>query len=151
MTNTLARRACLGLAALGAGLALVGAPTALAEPADVPAPAPTAPVTPADPGTAAPVPASTQLADGVPHLPSPDNLPPGTTDTPPQTRNLGYLREIWHAMQTQDVTMSDALLLLAQRPMSSTAAPGQSATPSGPVGSSAPAAATAAPEAAVSP
>ncbi len=90
MTNTLARRACLGLAALGAGLALVGAPTALAEPADVPAPAPTAPVTPADPGTAAPVPASTQLADGVPHLPSPDNLPPGTTDTPPQTRNLGY-------------------------------------------------------------
>lgn len=133
MTDTLARRACLGLAALGAGLALFGAPTAVADPADPPAPIPV-PVVSADPAAA---PASTQLADGVPHLPSPDNLPPGTTDTPPQTRNLGYLREIWHAMQTQDVTMGDALLLLAQRPMSSNAGPGQSATPSGPVGSSA--------------
>lgn len=148
MTNTLARRACLGLAALGAGLALLGAPTAMADPADPPAPAPTTPlvpVVPADPASPPAVAASSPLTDGVPHLPSPDNLPPGTTDAPTQTRNMGYLRDIWHAIQTQDVTMGDALLLLAQRPMSANAGPGQSAAPSGPVGSSAPAAETPAP------
>lgn len=145
MTNTLARRACLGLAAFGAGLALLGAPAAMADPLDPPAPAPTTPVVPADPASPPAATASSALTDGVPHLPSPDNLPPGTTDAPTQTRNMGYLRDIWHAIQTQDVTMGDALLLLAQRPMSANAGPGQSAAPSGPVGSSAPAAETPAP------
>ena len=58
--------------------------------------------------------------DGVPHLSSPENLPPGTTDTPPdagQPRTLGYLRDLWHAVQTQEVSGRDALLLLTQRPM----------------------------------
>jgi hypothetical protein len=64
-------------------------------------------------------------------------LPPGTTDAPPQPRSLGYLRDILHAIGNHDVSMNDALLLLAQRPMSATAGPGQSAGPSGPVGSSA--------------
>ncbi|WP_243841344.1 dopamine receptor D4 [Mycobacterium sp. DL592] len=137
------RRACLGVAALGAGLAVLSAPTALADPAE-PAPAPVVPV---DATTQAVSAEPTQLADGVPHLPSPGNLPPGTTDTPPQTRNMGYLREIWHAIQTQDVTMGDALLLLAQRPMTASAGPGQSSAPSGPIGSSAAAPVDAAPAA----
>ena len=58
--------------------------------------------------------------DGMPHLSSPENLPPGTTDTPPdggQPRTLGYLRDMWHAVQTQEVSGRDALLLLTQRPM----------------------------------
>lgn len=141
-TDKLLRRAWIGLAALGVSAAFLAAPAALADSTDpAPAPAPLLVPAPADvpndpaaqPG-AAPV---SQLADGVPHLPSPGNLPPGTTDTPTQTRSLGYLRDVLHAIGNHDVSMNDALLLLAQRPMSATAAPGQSPGPSGPVGSSA--------------
>lgn len=137
-TGKLLRRACLGLAALGVSAAVLSAPAALADPAD-PAPAPTpAPVDAPTDAAAAPVSATpSPLADGVPHLPSPDNLPAGTTDAPPPPRSLGYLREVLHAIGNHDVSMSDALLLLAQRPMTATAGPGQSAAPSGPVGSSA--------------
>lgn len=136
LTGISRRRAYLALAAMGVAAAFLAAPAALADPADpalIPAPAPAAaPAAPsADPA------APTALADGVPHLPSLDNLPPGTTDAPTQTRSLGYLRDVLHAIANHDVTASDALLLLAQRPMSSTASAGQSATPSGPVGSSA--------------
>lgn len=66
--------------------------------------------------------------DGVPHLASPDNLPPGTTEAPadPENRpNLTYLRELWHAVQTQEVSGNDALLALAQRPLNSTPYPTQ--------------------------
>ena len=83
--------------------------------------APQAAANPADPD---PVPAPTPVAaqsviqpEGVPHLPSPDNLPPGATQTAPEHRNLSYLREIWQAVRGQNITMSDALLLIAQRPM----------------------------------
>ncbi|HTM84785.1 MAG TPA: transglycosylase family protein [Mycobacterium sp.] len=66
-------------------------------------------------------------AEGVPHLASPQNLPPGTTTSPAQTPgqspNVTYLREIWHAIQTQDVSGKDALLALTQRPLT-TAPPG---------------------------
>jgi len=62
-------------------------------------------------------------ADAVSHLPSPDNLPPGTTQEPPERRTLGYLRDIWNTVRTEDVTMSDMLLLIAQRPMSTGSAP----------------------------
>ena len=52
---------------------------------------------------------------------SPENLNPGTTtdraavasDTP----NVSYLKEIWHAIQTQEITGKDALLALTQRPL----------------------------------
>ena len=56
---------------------------------------------------------------------SPENLPPGTVDDPvtPSQPRLTYLRELWHAMQTQEVSGSDALLLLTQRPMNANAAP----------------------------
>ncbi|HYJ56119.1 MAG TPA: transglycosylase, partial [Mycobacterium sp.] len=64
----------------------------------------------------------------VPHLPSPDNLNPGTTtdravvtDSSP---NVSYLKEIWHAIQTQDISGSDALLALTQRPLTTPDSPG---------------------------
>lgn len=76
-----------------------------------------APVAGADPAPPPPDPAPS-AADGVPHLASPDNLPPGSTSTPPpEGRGLGYLRDLWHAVQTQEVSGADALLLFTQRPM----------------------------------
>jgi hypothetical protein len=136
-------------AALGIVAALIfSAPTALADPGPpMPAPAP-APVDPAVPTTGpAPGPATDgtvqatagDLAtppNGMPHLSSPENLPPGTTDAPPDgDQPLGYLRDIWHAYQTQEVNGRDALLLLTQRPMSANTAPppGLSANPTPPV------------------
>src|SRR5271165_1910629 len=95
-----------------AGL-IISAPSAMADP--------DAPATPAPPPPA--------TADGMPHLSSPDNLPPGTTDTPPgpgQGHSLSYLRELWQALQNQDIDRKDAaILLLTQRPMDpNAAAPG---------------------------
>ncbi|TRW82457.1 hypothetical protein FK535_13825 [Mycolicibacterium sp. 018/SC-01/001] len=133
-------------AAAVAGL-LVCAPLAAADPdpaVPLPAPAPGPVQPPADPAVnPAPVPGAPVQAlaggaadapvaapEGVPHLSSPENLPPGTTETPaPQTR-LSYLRDLWHSMQTQEVSGSDALLLLTQRPMSAT--PGMQPTPPAP-------------------
>jgi len=96
----------------------------------VPGPAPAAPVAapiPAVPGEAAPVAADAAMpAEGVPHLVSPENLPPGTSITPvgPHQSNGGsYLRELWHAVQTQEVSGKDALLLLTQRPLNANATP----------------------------
>jgi hypothetical protein len=83
--------------------------------------------------------------DGMQHLISPDNLPPGyTTDPdqlPPQGRNLGYLRELWQAVQTQNISMNDALVMFAsQRPMDPNAAPppGLAPGPQAPPGAPAP-------------
>jgi resuscitation-promoting factor RpfA len=57
----------------------------------------------------------------IPHLASPDNLAPGYTmdesTLPTQGPNVGYLKELWHAIQTQDITGKDALLALTQRPL----------------------------------
>ncbi|KDE99085.1 transglycosylase [Mycolicibacterium aromaticivorans JS19b1 = JCM 16368] len=89
-------------------------PTPAPAPAD-PAPAPAAPGT--DAVAASP---TGQLPDGMPHLTSPENLPPGTSDQPegPQEGpNVTYLKELWHAIQTQQVSKGDALLALTQRPM----------------------------------
>jgi hypothetical protein len=110
------------------------APDAVAAPAPdplaAPAPDPLAPVNAvALPGPAPDV-ANQAISADVPaapapvqHLPSPENLPPGATDEAPidpnaSRPNLGYLKELWHAVQTQDVSGNDALLALAQRPMS---------------------------------
>jgi hypothetical protein len=97
-----ARRAPAGLGALIA-MALLTAPSAGADLID-----------PAEPSSPAAVEAAPAA---VPHLPSPENLPPGTTQTAPEQRTLGYLRDIWNTVRTEDVTMSDMLLLIAQRPM----------------------------------
>jgi hypothetical protein len=106
------RRAAAGLGALIA-LTLFTAPGAGADPID-----------PAEPSSPAAVEAAPAA---MPHLPSPDNLPPGTTQTAPERRTLGYLRDIWNSVRTEDVTMSDMLFLIAQRPM--TAAPPAAPSP----------------------
>ncbi len=64
--------------------------------------------------------------EGVPHLASPDNLPPGTSDEPvgpDQGPNVAYLRELWHAVHSQEISGNDALLALAQRPLTTEAPP----------------------------
>ena len=66
--------------------------------------------------------------EGVPHLSSPENLPPGTTvdpsQLPPRSPNVTYLKELWHAIQTQEITGQGALLALTQRPLTTPDAPG---------------------------
>ena len=56
---------------------------------------------------------------------SPENLPPGATmdpnALPAQSDNVTYLKEIWHAIQTQDITGKGALLALTQRPLTTPA------------------------------
>jgi resuscitation-promoting factor RpfA len=63
--------------------------------------------------------------EGIPHLASPDNLPTGTTmdgsSLPAQRPNVTYLHELWHAIQTQDITGKGALLALTQRPLTTPA------------------------------
>ena len=91
------------------------------------------------------------LPDGVPHLASPDNPPPGTTTDPSQVPgssgpNVTYLKEIWHAIQTQDISGKDALLALTQRPLTTPDAPG-GAAPNLPVAPADPAAPPPAPDA----
>ena len=105
-----------GATATLAALVLFSAVPAAADPA---APVPADPV-PADPGTADPGTIKAEAAAGVPHLSSPDNLPPGTGAVPaqPSGSGLGYLRDLWHAYQTQEVNGAGVLLLLSQRPMS---------------------------------
>jgi hypothetical protein len=116
--------------ALGAIAALTfGAPAAQAEP-DVPPP----PVpgqqsisTQAAGDSGAPSEQTPPTPTEVPHLSSLQNLPPGTTtDVPPdqaQGRGISYLRDLWHAVQTQDISGKDALLLLTQRPLDPNAMP----------------------------
>lgn len=155
------RRAAAGLGALGCALGLLGAPIAGADPDPADPADPAAPMELIEPPAEAATPAlaeapesvttagtpqaqpalSAAPPDGVPHLPSPDNLPPGTTQAAPEGRTLGYLRDLWHAVRTQDVTGADALLLLTQRPMNAHAVPpaGVSGRPVGPPTSSAPA------------
>jgi hypothetical protein len=96
---------------------VIAAPSAHADP-ETPAPPPPA-VNTVQESAASP-------AEEVPHLTSPENLPPGTSASPvgrPESRGLAYLQDLWHAMQTQEISMSDALLLLTQRPLYANEAP----------------------------
>ncbi|CAN5228084.1 hypothetical protein BH09ACT8_BH09ACT8_24710 [soil metagenome] len=149
-SRRVASSVALGALGILTAVTLTTMPTASADPVPLtpdpsqpvaaqPAPAPpAAPVAPgpvqtmaADPAAvpvAAPaaVPATAPAPEGVPHLPSPDNLPPGTTEVPTdpqQGHGMSYLRDLWHAVQTQNVSGSDALLLLTQRPMDANATP----------------------------
>lgn len=129
------RRALSGLGTLGISLAVLVAPAAAADPVDSADPVPqvvvdvtvlpaATPVVPA-PAVVTPAPASVSAtpADGVSHLPSPDNLPPGTTVAAPEGPRMSYLRYLWQAVHTPGVTMGDALMLIAQRPMDAQSAP----------------------------
>jgi hypothetical protein len=123
-------RTAVKAAVLAVGLAGVAVPIASAEPItpvepgvpapeSVPAAAPSADLSPEALAVVAQAaaPASVAPPDGVSHLPSPDSLPPGTTKTAPEHPTLGYLKDVWNALRTEEVTASDALLLLAQRPV----------------------------------
>ena len=124
------RRAAAGLGALIA-LTLLTAPGAGADPIDPAEPSSPAAVEAPSSPAAVEVPSSPAAVEAapaaMPHLPSPDNLPPGTTQTAPERRTLGYLRDIWNSVRTEDVTISDMLFLIAQRPM--TAAPPAAPSP----------------------
>ena len=92
----------------------VPAPVPVADPAPVAdaalsAPAPNAPAPSADPAATPP--------DGVQHLPSPDSLPPGTTQQAPDHPTTGLLKDIWHALRDGEMSGPDALKLLATRPV----------------------------------
>lgn len=135
--------------ALGVIAALAfSAPTALADSVPLipePAPAPAEPAIPILGPSLGPAPDGTVESaaatlptppDGMQHLSSPENLPPGTTDVPDPDHGTGsYIRDLWHAYQTQEITGRDALLLLSQRPMEASAAPpaGMSANPTPPL------------------
>ena len=129
-----------GLAAAACAAAMIAAPTALADPQTGDAPPAPDVVTQAaatdDAPVAAPAPAPDPAPAEVPHLSSLENLPPGTTEAPinegPRT---SYLRGIWQAIQSQDLTWQDGLMMLAQRPMNASAAPppGVPAGPQAPV------------------
>ena len=88
-----------------------------------------APSAPADPAT--PIPPApdtvTQAAPGpVPHLSSPSNLPPGTSNNPvdgTEPAGVSYARQIWEAIQDNDISWRQGLILLAQRPMDPNATP----------------------------
>ena len=115
------RRELIVIGSLGIWLAVFAAPAAAADPVDPAAPEPAVVV-------------DLTPVDGVPHLPSPDNLPPGTTQAAPEGPNTSYLRYLWQAVHTPGVTLSDALLLIAQRPLgaNSVALPVEPSVPASP-------------------
>jgi resuscitation-promoting factor RpfA len=85
-----------------------------------------------DPAAALPTP-----PNGVPHLPSPDNLPPGSTMDPAATAgdspNVSYLKDLWQAVQSHDISGKEALIMgLGQRGMD-TPYPDQAPGPNVPV------------------
>ena len=129
------RKASAGLCALGVITAfMMTAPSALADPLD-PTPPPPVPDTATQPVSADPP----VTPAGVPHLMSPENLPPGTTTDAAvgrsQVPRLFRLRELWDAIHTQGFSLPDALPLLAQRPLDPNAVPppGVSAGPQPPL------------------
>jgi hypothetical protein len=106
-------------------------PGPAAPPAPGPAPAPdpvlalsgaSAPAPAVDPASQA---TSGQLEappNGVPHLASPDALPPGATMDPTakgnDSPNVSYLKDLWQAVQNHDISGKEALLMgIAQRGM----------------------------------
>jgi resuscitation-promoting factor RpfA len=96
-----------------------------------------------DPAAALPA-----LANGVPHLASPDSLPPGSTMDPGATSgdgpNVSYLKDLWQAVQTHDISGKEALIMgLSQRGMNTpipqeTPGPNVPMTPGAPADPAAP-------------
>jgi hypothetical protein len=85
------------------------------------------------------------LPDGVPHLASPDSLPPGSTMDPDansadDSPNVSYLKDLWQAVQSHDISGKEALIMgLSQRGMN-TPYPQQAPGPNVPITLGAPAA-----------
>ena len=83
------------------------------------------------------------MPDGVPHLASPDSLPPGSTMDPAANGadgpNVSYLKDLWQAVQNHDISGKEALIMgLGQRGMN-TPYPEQTPGPNVPVTQSTPA------------
>jgi resuscitation-promoting factor RpfA len=83
------------------------------------------------------------LPNGVPHLASPDSLPPGATMDPGATDddspNVSYLKDLWQAVQSHDISGKEALIMgLSQRGMN-TPYPEQAPGPNVPITPGAPA------------
>lgn len=114
-------------------------PVLPAPPAPAPVPAPAPAAAPAVIAAPAADPLAPIPAEGVPHLISPESLPPGTTmdpnQLPPVNPNVSYLRQIWNAVQDQQITGKDALIAVTtQRSLTGaapTAPPGQVIAPPG--------------------
>lgn len=136
MQGFLSAAAC---GAAGALIALAGAGVASADPL-APSPPPPPPLA----AEAAPVSVAAGEAtagesaqpEGVPHLPSPDALPPGSTMDPAargnESPNVSYLKDLWQAVQNHEVSAKEALIMgLAQRGMN-TPYPEQPAGPNVP-------------------
>jgi len=122
-------------AAAPAAVAAPAAPAAVAAPAAPAADA--APAAPGDPAAPAPVVvAAGQLQDGVQHLPSPQAPPPGTSTDPGEAANpnVSYLKELWHAVQNQQIDKNDLLLALAQRSFTGPIPTGEGAPAPAPAG-----------------
>lgn len=121
------------IAAVGGCAALMFAAPAAAEPEMPPVPVPPA----ADAVAQAP-------AEGVPHLPSPEALPPGATMDPTvmagaESPNVSYLRDLWQAVQSREISGKEALLLgISQRNLN-TPIPAQAPGPNVPIAPGAPA------------
>ncbi|GAB7071105.1 hypothetical protein H7J06_18850 [Mycobacterium hodleri] len=105
--------------------------------APAPPAAPDAPVLPPD----APVPPPDAAAvsatppNGIPHLASPDALPPGSTMVPQDmdSPNVSYLKDLWQAVQNHEISGKEALIMgMAQRGMN-TPIPGQAPGPNVPL------------------
>jgi hypothetical protein len=109
-------------------------PVAPAPPVQAPAADPVAPLNAVDvPAPAGTVPVA---AEGTPHLPSPDALPPGSTMDPvaQEGPNVSYLKDLWQAVQSQEISGKEALIMgLAQRGMN-TPYPEQAPGPNVPLG-----------------
>jgi resuscitation-promoting factor RpfA len=81
---------------------------------------------------------SGQVPEGIPHLASPDALPPGATMDPTvagtEGPNVSYLKDLWQAVQNEEISGREALLLgVAQRGMN-TPYPDQAPGPTVPLG-----------------
>jgi resuscitation-promoting factor RpfA len=122
------------------------------DPAAAPAPDPLAPLNsvnvPSQAYDAANMAASGEVPvppNGMPHLASPDAPPPGSTMDPTEagatdTPNVSYLKDLWQAVQSHDISGKEALMMgLAQRGMN-TPYPDQEAGPNVPTSPGAPAA-----------
>ena len=102
-----------------------------ADPAVPPVPPSTAVPAPADPAGDTSTVASDQLPADVPHLPSPDNPPPGTSSEPvgPSSNpNVSYLKDLWQAMKDDEIDRNDLLIALSQRSFTSPI-PGEATAP----------------------
>ncbi len=126
-------------AAIGGGFAAVMfASPAAAEPVPPPPPAPVVDGAPAPACAACTGGTCAAGPEGVPHLASPDALPPGSTMDPSvmaggESPNVSYLRDLWHAVQNQELSGKEALLLgISQRNLN-TPIPAQAPGPNVPV------------------